>query len=288
VTLLTHTADNYLQFSQQAIPCRLREATFVLDGLKEHDTELDPKTCYTDTHGYTEVVIATAALLGFELAPRIRDIKDQTLYKMDRRRKYPHLDPLLTGTIRPYLIRHAWDDVVRVLASIHTRAVSPSLILDRLGSYVRQNSIYQALVEIGRVQKTIFILRCLDDEQLRRRMRRELNKGEASHDLSRFLCFGKDGVVRGYELKDQMHTFSCLAVLHNAVVAWNTQHLAQLIEQLRTEGHVVDEQDLRQISPLLRKHINSFGRYHFNLDRMKRVPAGDSSSAANSLTEVFR
>jgi TnpA family transposase len=53
----------------------------VLNGLPEHDTELDPRTCYTDTHGYTEIVMATAALLGFELAPRIRDIHDQTLYK---------------------------------------------------------------------------------------------------------------------------------------------------------------------------------------------------------------
>jgi TnpA family transposase len=106
------------------VPCRLREATFVLDGLKEHDTELDPKTCYTDTHGYTEVVMATVALLGFELTPRIRDIKDQTLYKMDRRQKYLHLDLLLTGTIRPYLIRSAWDGVVRVLAPF-TRASCP-------------------------------------------------------------------------------------------------------------------------------------------------------------------
>ncbi len=65
--------------------CRLREAAFSLDGLMEHDTELDPKVCYTDTHGYTEVVMATAALLGYELAPRIKDIKDQTLYKMDRK-----------------------------------------------------------------------------------------------------------------------------------------------------------------------------------------------------------
>lgn len=271
VTLLTHTADNYVQFYQQAVPCRLREATFVLDGLKEHDTELDPKTCYTDTHGYTEVVMATAALLGFELAPRIRDIKDQTLYKLDRRQKYPHLDPLLTGTIRPYLIRYAWDEVVRVLASIHTRVVSPSLILHRLGSYARRNSIYQALAEIGRVHKTILILRYVDDEQLRRRARRELNKGESSHDLSRFLCFGKEGRLRGHELEDQLHTFSCLAVLHNAVVAWNTSHLAQLVERLRAEGHGVDERDLAQLSPLMRKHLNPFGRYHFNLDRMKRV-----------------
>jgi TnpA family transposase len=72
VTLYAHTAANCLRLHQQPIPCRLREAAFVLDGLMEHDTELDPRTCYTDTHGYTEVVMATAALLGFELAPRIR------------------------------------------------------------------------------------------------------------------------------------------------------------------------------------------------------------------------
>lgn len=45
----------------------------------EHDTELDPKVCYTDTHGYTEVVMATAALLGYELAPRIKDIGSDSL-----------------------------------------------------------------------------------------------------------------------------------------------------------------------------------------------------------------
>ena len=67
----------------------------------------------------------------------------------------------------------------------------------------------------------VHILRTLDDEEYRRRMGRELNKGEASHELSRFLCFGKEGALRGREFGDQLHTFSCLSVLHNAVVAWN-------------------------------------------------------------------
>jgi TnpA family transposase len=35
--------------------------------------------------------MATAALLGFELAPRIRDIHDQTLYKLDHSQHYPYL-----------------------------------------------------------------------------------------------------------------------------------------------------------------------------------------------------
>jgi TnpA family transposase len=209
VTLYAHTADNCLRLHQQPIPCRLREAAFVLDGLLEHDTDLDPRTCYTDTHGYTEVVMATAALLGFELAPRIRDIHDQTLYKLDHSQHYPHLDPILTGAIKAHRITPAWDEVVRLVASMSARVVSPSLALLRLGSYARQNRIHQALAEIGRIHKTIHILRTLDDEEYRRRMGRELNKGEASHELSRFLCFGKEGALRGREFGDQLHTFSC-------------------------------------------------------------------------------
>ena len=74
---------------------------------------------------------------------------------MDRHPRYPHLDPILTGMIRPHLIRQAWDEVVRVIASMRTRVASPSLILHRLGSERRQNSIYQVLAEIGRVYKTV-------------------------------------------------------------------------------------------------------------------------------------
>ena len=78
----------------------------------------------------------------------------------------------------------------------------------RLEALGKENSIHQALAEIGRVHKTVHILKTLDDEEYRRRMGRELNKGEASHDLSRFLCFGKEGAVRGREFGDQIHSIS--------------------------------------------------------------------------------
>lgn len=42
--------------------------------------------------------------------------------------------------------------------------------------------------EIGRVHKPMHILKTLDDEGYCRRIGRELNKGEASHALSRFPC----------------------------------------------------------------------------------------------------
>ena len=271
VTLMRHTLDNYLQLHGKPVPCRLSEALFSLDGLIEHDTELDPRVLYTDTHGSTEVVMAAGHLLGFSLEPRIADLGDQTLYKIDREAAYPGLDPILTGTVKTHLIGPAWDGVVRLVASMRARTASPSLILHRLGSYARQNSLHQALAEIGRVRKTVFVLRFLDDARYRRHIGRELNKGERSHVLSRFLFFGKEGAVRGRTFQDQVNTFSCLAVLHNAVVVWNTLRISEVVAQLRAEGHVITDEDLARTSPLLHAHINPFGQYRFDLERMRRA-----------------
>jgi TnpA family transposase len=99
------TGENAMRVHQQPIPVHLREATFVLDGLLEHQTELDPRTVFTDTHGYTEVVMATAALLGRSLAPRIARMHEQTLHKLDPSRHYAQLDPILDGTVKPHLVR---------------------------------------------------------------------------------------------------------------------------------------------------------------------------------------
>jgi TnpA family transposase len=113
--------------------------------------------------------MAAAQLLGYSLEPRIADLGDQTLYKIDREAAHPGLDPILTGTVRAHLIGPAWDGVVRLAASMRTRTASPSLILHRLGSHARQNSRHQALAEIGRVRKTVFMLRYLEDAAYRRR-----------------------------------------------------------------------------------------------------------------------
>jgi TnpA family transposase len=127
-------------------------------------------------------------------------------------------------------------------------------LLQRLGSYARQNSVYQTLSEIGCVQKKIHVLKTLDNEEYRRRMGRELNKGEASHDLSRLSRFGKEGVLQGREFGDQVQTFSCLSALHNAVVAWNMLQIEDIDNQLRAEGNKIDDETMSHVTPLIRKH----------------------------------
>lgn len=268
ITMITHTADNMLRIHQQPIPCKLREAAYDLDGLLEHGTEMEPSTCFTDTHGYTETVLGAASLLGFQLAPRIKDIKDKTLYRFERAPAHQHLEPIINGIIKTNLIHATWDEIVRVVASIQTRRVSASLILTKLGSYARQNSLYLGLREIGRVEKTKLILRCLHDEEFRRLQTKEINKGERSHSLDRFLFFGKQGSLRSKDFLDQVHSFSCLSILHNAIVVWNLIQLPGVLERLRLRGHVLSDEDLALVSPLLWKHVNPFGHYNITVERL--------------------
>jgi len=51
---------------------------------------------------------------------------------------------------------------------------------------------------------------------------------------------------------------------------WNTLQIGSIVEQLRREGERVEEADLALTSPLLRRHLNPFGRYHFDLERLRR------------------
>lgn len=59
-----------------------------------------------------------------------------------------------------------------------------SLMLRKLGSYPRQNGVAVALRELGRIERTLFILDWLQSVELRRRVHAGLNKGEARNALA--------------------------------------------------------------------------------------------------------
>ncbi len=221
--------------------------------------------------------MAAAHLLGYSLEPRIADLGDQTLYKIDREAAYPGLDPILTGTVKTHLIGPAWDGVVRLVASMRARTASPSLILHRLGSYARQNSLHRAFAEIGRVRKTAFVLRFLDDAAYRRRIGQELNKGERSHALSRFLFFGKEGAARGRSFQDQVKHL--LLPGRAAQRRGGLEHAAARRSRRRPA-----RRGTRHPRPRARSHIAAAARPHQPFRAVPLRPGPD----APGLTRVFR
>jgi len=115
---------------------------------------------------------------------------------------------LLKGSINRQLIVNRWDDLLRVAGSLKLGWVSASLLIARLQASPRQNALTRALQEYGRLMKTLFVLRYLESEEYRRRINRQLNKGEALHALRRFLFFAERGTIRQHQQEDQANQAS--------------------------------------------------------------------------------
>jgi TnpA family transposase len=71
------------------------------------------------------------------------------------------------------------------MTSLRTRTVSASLMLKRLSAITRQSGLAQALRQMGRIERTLFTLDWINDEQLRKTTTAELNKGESRNSLVR-------------------------------------------------------------------------------------------------------
>lgn len=264
VTMYRFVSDQFSTFYTKVINTNTRDAVHVIDGLLYHETDLNIEEHYTDTAGYTDQVFGLSHLLGFRFAPRIRDISDVKLYCTNKASEYPEIESILNGKINTKVIEESFDDVLRMTHSIREGNVTGSLIMGKIGSYSRQNALATSLREMGRIEKTIFILDYITNESLRRRIQRGLNKGEAMNGLARAIFFGKRGEFRERELQDQLQRASALNILINAISIWNTTYLQKAIDHLK-QSDDFDESLLKHISPLGWEHINLLGEYHFDV-----------------------
>jgi TnpA family transposase len=272
VTFYSWTSDQHAQYRDKVIPSTVRDATYVLDGILDNETELPILEHTTDTAGYTDVVFALFDLLGLTFSPRIRDVADQRLYRMDEMAMGddPDLHGLLRGKVNTTRICAHWDNLLRVASSLKLGWVTASLFIGKLHSFEQQNVLLKALQEYGRIIKTIFLLRYLNQPDYRRRISTQLNKGEQLHALRRFLCFANQGQLRKRQTDDLICQAQCLTLVTNAVITWNTVYMNAVIEQLRAEGFPVQDDDLAHLSPARYEHINPYGRYLFDLESERK------------------
>jgi TnpA family transposase len=118
---------------------------------------------------------------------------------------------------------------------------------------------------LGRLIKTIYLLRFIDDESYRRRILVQLNRGEGRHQLARIVFHGKRGELRQRYREGQEDQLGALGLVVNVIVLWNTIYMDAALDKLRAEGFDVRAEDVARLSPLGFDHINMLGRYAFIL-----------------------
>lgn len=261
IGIYTHVSDQYAVFSTKVISCSPREALYVLDGLLENNTILKIHEHTTDTHGYTEIIFALCYLLGFRFMPRIKDLKDQQLYRVEKTGDYGIFNLLLNKTADIDIVEEQWEPMIRVAQSLKQKTAPAHVIVQRLTNSFPSDRLSRAFTNLGRIIKTEYILQYITDQQLRRKVQLQLNKGEYRHKLPRWIFFANQGEFTTNDYEEIMNKASCLSLVSNAILYWNTNKIKDIVTELRENGEEIDDETLSHISLLPFKHILPNGTY---------------------------
>lgn len=265
-------ADNFAPFYSTPTQCTDRDAPYVLDGLLYNESDLDIEEHYTDSHGYTEINFAAFAMLGKTFSPRIRDIKEQRIYKIDPLKDYKALSPIVLRndrTIHTGWIEDQWDRMGQFYASLEKGHVTASMALKRLASFSGKNHFYRANRELGRVFKTIHILKYMNDPALRMSTRKGLLKGEQIHALARDVYFGHRGRINTRNFFEQKNSCSSLTLIMGCIIYWQIKEINRIINECYPIENGIDLSLLEHISPIGWDNVILYGEYVLNRKLVK-------------------
>ncbi|EPP6971607.1 Tn3 family transposase, partial [Klebsiella pneumoniae] len=265
ITWYNFVSDQYSGFHGIVIPGTLRDSIFVLEGLLEQQTGLNPVEIMTDTGGSSDIIFGLFWLLGYQFSPRLADAGEAVFWRADKNANYGVLDELARGCVELSKIETQWDEMMRVSGSLKLGTVHASELVGSLLKSSRPSGLAQAIMEVGRVNKTLYLLNYIDDEEYRRRILTQLNRGEGRHAVARAICYGQRGEIRKRYREGQEDQLGALGLVTNAVVLWNTLYMQEALSHLRSAGEIPEDEHISRLSPLMYGHINMLGHYTFTL-----------------------
>jgi TnpA family transposase len=272
IELYIFVADNYALFYNLAKEATDKDTSKVLDGLLYNVSDLDPDEWFFDTGAYSEINFAAFTMLGKSFCPRIKNIKDQWLYKINAEKDYGSLNRLLKGarhTINMEPIVDQWDRMGHFYASLEAGHVTASTALKRLTGHTEKNLFYKANLNLGRVLKTEHILLWMADPLRRKRTRKGLLKNEQVHQLARDITYGNRGRFKGKSLEDINSSGNCTALIIAAITYWQVKEISRVIKEHDPEKAGVDLSLLASISPIEWSNVILYGEYKLNRDLVK-------------------
>lgn len=242
----------------------------MIEGVLRHCTTMSVDKAYTDSHGQSEVAFAFSHLLGFELLPRLKGIRDESLYRPHTGMPgaYPNLQSILNRPINWHLIKEQYDEMVKCVVAIKSGTSDAEAILRRFTRDNLQHPTYKAFAELGRAYKTIFLCRYLQSEELRREIHEGLNVIENWNSVNGFIHYGKSGEIASNNLEDQELSMLCLHLLQVCLIYINTLMLQEVLSEPAWLERMTPV-DLRGLNPLGHAHVTPYG--NFPCDMKKRI-----------------
>lgn len=205
------------------------------------------------------------------MLPRLKAIGRQKLYQVggEYNENYTNLEPVLARPIRWDLISQQYDEMIKFATALKQGTADAESILRRFTRNNARHPTYQALSELGKAVKTLFLCRYIGSEDLRREIHEGLNVVENWNSANSFIFFGKGGEVATNNLEEQELSVWALHLLQICLVYVNTLMIQQVFTDPKWATKMRQE-DYRALTPLIYSHINPYGE--FNLDLSRRIP----------------
>jgi TnpA family transposase len=115
--------------------------------------------------------------------------------------------------------------------------------------------------ELGRIERTLFMLDWLESPQLRQLCQTGLNKSEQRHALAQVICTFKQGRIADRGQEAQQFRASGLNLAIAAIVYWNSTDIADVLDHMRGLGRAVPDELLTHTFPLMWEHIGFSGDF---------------------------
>ncbi len=265
-------SGQYGSFDAKVIGATTGEAPFVLDGLVGNAAQFNPLVHYVDTGGVSDHVFALFHLLGLMLVPRLRDFPDRRLACFGKPGRWNTLSPIMGRPINESVVLDHWgSDIMRLAASIKTGSAKPSHMLRKLGAYRQQNRLHLALGEIGRVERSLFMLNWIENPRLRMECEAGLSKSETRHSLAKAVFAHSQGRIHDRSHEAQQKRVMALNLVIAAITYWNTLYMDKAAGHLQRGGLLPDPELLRHLAPLGWLHINLTGDYDWDAGAAMRT-----------------
>ena len=271
VSVYTFLDHSHRLFYSTVINPTEREAAYVIDGLMHNDV-IKSDIHSTDTHGYSEIIFGTSHLLGISFAPRIKNFKNQQLYGFESQAFYKNKGYKVFPNKKinfKVIVKH-WDNILRLVATIKLKESTASQLFKRLSSYSGNHPLYRALKQFGRIIKTIFLLKYIDNLELRQMIEKQLNKVENSNKFGKAVFFGENQEFKYSDSADQILAVNCRILIENAVICWNYLYLTKMHSKI-TDNKYKKEfiRTVKNSSVVTWQHINFQGEYDFSEEMLK-------------------
>lgn len=98
ITWYNFISDQHSGFHGVVVPGTLRDFIFVLEGLLEQQTGLNPTEIMTDTAGSSDLIFGLFWLLGYQFSPRLADAGASVFWRVDKDADYGVLNDLARNT----------------------------------------------------------------------------------------------------------------------------------------------------------------------------------------------